>query len=370
MINILYVVSTLQRSGPTLQLLNLLRYLDKSTFNPIVLTLSKEPPDSLISELHQHCENFHSLNLRRVDSLMFGSSKLKKYLEMSHIDIIHTQGIRSDLLASNVSDKYPHIATFRNYPYEDYPSKFGILKGSLMAKKHIKLLKKAKHPIACSNALGKRLLEFNKNTKVIQNGVFFDSSLINPENDSSSHKQDNKRKVFISVGSLIPRKNNKLLIEAFSQRTDLDLIILGGGSEEKDLKSSAYGKENIKIVGHVKNVRSWLNKADVFISASQAEGLPNSVLEALSHRVPCVLSDIDPHKEISETLSFSSGVWLFQNNSIESLLNTIQNAENCSKLSDDQMNVVYNCFEASSMSKKYQQMYQEIINSERKHVDQ
>ena len=43
---ILYVVSTLQQSGPTEQLYNVIQHLDKRVFEPHLITLSKEPADS------------------------------------------------------------------------------------------------------------------------------------------------------------------------------------------------------------------------------------------------------------------------------------------------------------------------------------
>jgi predicted O-linked N-acetylglucosamine transferase (SPINDLY family) len=44
---IVYVVSNLQRAGPTFQLLNIVSHLDRSRFTPVVLTISPEPRESL-----------------------------------------------------------------------------------------------------------------------------------------------------------------------------------------------------------------------------------------------------------------------------------------------------------------------------------
>jgi glycosyltransferase involved in cell wall biosynthesis len=45
-----------------------------------------------------------------------------------------------------------------------------------------------------------------------------------------------------------------------------------------------------------------LSNARAFVTASELEGLPITLLEALSYGVMCVTSDIGPHKELMETL--------------------------------------------------------------------
>ena len=43
--------------------------------------------------------------------------------------------------------------------------------------------------------------------------------------------------------------------------------------------------------------------AAVFVQPSDVEGLPLTLLEALSYRIPVVASDIDPHQEVLSLLS-------------------------------------------------------------------
>ncbi len=49
-LRLVYLVSTLRRAGPTSQLLNLLRHLDLARFDPVVVTLSPEPADSMLAD--------------------------------------------------------------------------------------------------------------------------------------------------------------------------------------------------------------------------------------------------------------------------------------------------------------------------------
>ena len=69
MMKILYVVSTLKRSGPVIVLSNIIKYLDKNRFEPIVLT-SPEPKESMKKYFENDLNTkVETLGLGRVQSL-------------------------------------------------------------------------------------------------------------------------------------------------------------------------------------------------------------------------------------------------------------------------------------------------------------
>ena len=71
----------------------------------------------------------------------------------------------------------------------------------------------------------------------------------------------------------------------------------------------AGNQQNIFLPGLVHNVADYLRAADLFVSASHAEGMPNAVLEALAASLPVILSDIPAHREVLENCSEAG--WLF-----------------------------------------------------------
>jgi glycosyltransferase involved in cell wall biosynthesis len=97
-----------------------------------------------------------------------------------------------------------------------------------------------------------------------------------------------------------------------------------------------------------------LQASDFYISASQAEGLPNSVIEARACGLPLILSNIEPHKEFLRD-NRGSGI-LFGKNSLESLLRIIKNINNI-KFSKKPL------FKTStrSMALNYQKIYRHIL---------
>ena len=292
---ILYVVSTLERSGPTNQLFNLVSCLDMSRWSVSILTLSPEPENTRWDEFIRLGLSVSSLGLSRLEGMLLGKSKLRNFVGRLNPDLIHSQGIRADALIGGSGLPFPWVSTARNFAPEDYPGKFGSFKGGLMAKKHLAVHKRCPNLVACSKTINKKLSEEGVNSIPIQNGVRFpDVEFAKPDDMSEL-----PRPVYVSVGSLIPRKNMQLLVHAFHSIAPAErgcLVILGDGPEKQTLQDEAG--DNVLLMGNVDNVLNHLAFADVFVSGSLSEGLPNTVLEALSVGLPVVLSDIDSHKEI------------------------------------------------------------------------
>ncbi len=100
---------------------------------------------------------------------------------------------------------------------------------------------------------------------------------------------------FISTGTLYHVKNHKLIIDAFfeveKKFSNISLTILGDGElrQELQMQINNYGlEEKINLKGIVRNVANELNSSDIYIMASNYEGLPLSILEAMSCGLPII----------------------------------------------------------------------------------
>ena len=108
-----------------------------------------------------------------------------------------------------------------------------------------------------------------------------------------------KDSYLLFLGRLVPEKGIHYLIEAFRQlHTDKKLVIAGGASDTDDyakqLKDLAAGEERILFTGFVQGrlLEELYSNAYLYVLPSDLEGMPLSLLEAMSYGNCCVTSDI------------------------------------------------------------------------------
>lgn len=365
---ILYIVSTLQSTGPTNQLFGIISNIDLTKFKIYLLTLSPEPDMSRKELFSSLPINILSLNMNRVNFEISGKRKLRKILNEIKPDIIHSCGIRADKSLAGLNIKCKWCNTIRNNVYMDYTSEYGKFIGKIMAAVHIDAIKKVDYPICCSETL-KRFYEdlLSRRFYVVQNGVdcrkFNIAECDEKRKIRDKYKIDHNRNVIIFVGELNIRKDPLTIIKVFKMKEIKEkciLYVLGDGELLEKCRSEA--SDNVIFLGKVKNVSEYMKLADGFISASKAEGLPNSVLEAGACGIPMLLSDIAEHKEIfGEEFS---GIKYFSVNDEEDLFmkmkHWIMDLNNVDK--DAIGEHILRNFNSKSMSRKYQLFYKSILD--------
>ena len=109
------------------------------------------------------------------------------------------------------------------------------------------------------------------------------------------------------LGRIVPEKGISYLIEAFKQiKTDKKLVIAGGSSDTeafmRELKELAKGDDRIVFTGFVQGelLEELYSNSYVYCFPSDLEGMPLSLLEAMSYGNCCVVSDIAECAEVIE----------------------------------------------------------------------
>ena len=310
LIRVVYLVSTLRRAGPTTQLLNLLRHLDAGLFDPVVVTLSPEPADSMLPEFQALGVPVRTLAMSRLAGLVNrGWRRDVERLVGERLDastVVHSQGVRGDVIAARYFGGIPRVATARNFPHDDYPLKFGRLAGHWMARSHLAALRRLPNVVACSSTLAGLLHARGIAAGVIPNGV--DTATFRPAGAAeradlrASLRLPAAARIGVSVGALSARKDPLLVVRAFRavRNPGLSLVFLGDGPLAAACRQAAQGDARIRFEGQVADVTPYLRAADFLVSASKSEGLPNAVLEAMACGLRVALTDIGPHRELIE----------------------------------------------------------------------
>lgn len=133
------------------------------------------------------------------------------------------------------------------------------------------------------------------------------------------------------LGRIVPEKGLRYLIEAYKElHTDKKLVIAGGSSDTDDflqeIQTLAAGDDRIIFTGFVAGqaLEELYSNAYLYLLPSDLEGMPLSLLEAMSYGNCCVVSDIAECAEVVEDKAVT-----FQKSNVQDLKEKLQ------KLCDD-----------------------------------
>lgn len=145
------------------------------------------------------------------------------------------------------------------------------------------------------------------------------------------------RSYFLFVGRLVPEKRIEDLIRAYQARPfESSLVIVGdsAGTETyvKWLRELAGADSSVRFLGYQfgEILQELFSNARCFVTPSELEGLPLTLLEALSYGLMCLVSDIAPHQEVVSR----TGGRTFPVGAIETLAGLMESVE---KMDDSEL---------------------------------
>ena len=128
------------------------------------------------------------------------------------------------------------------------------------------------------------------------------------------------------LGRIVPEKGLTYLIDAFKNvKTDKKLIIAGGASDTAEffeaLKAMAADDPRIQFAGFVQGqlLEELYSNAYMYVLPSDLEGMPLSLLEAMSYGNCCLTSDIPECTQVTEDHGVS-----FRKSDVEDLRQKLQ----------------------------------------------
>ena len=167
---------------------------------------------------------------------------------------------------------------------------------------------------------------YGRETHFIPNGVN------RPEIREAKLITDNfgleKDSYILFLGRLVPEKGIRYLVEAFKNvKTDKKLVIAGGSSDTdsfmEELKELARGDDRIFFTGFVQGAMldELYSNAYIYTLPSDLEGMPLSLLEAMSYGNCCLVSDIPECTEVVEDKAL-----IFKKADVQDLQEKLQDA--------------------------------------------
>ncbi len=359
MIRVLIIHSTTRGGGLTRIMYNICKELAVSEVEFHLLLLSPQLPtntDGLFKEAGVNI--IQAPNVGLLGSIKFIEDNIQKLSPQ----LIHTHGLRGNVFGSLCAGVLPHVSTLHGNMFYNYTTDFGLFKGIVSCLIHMVAFAGASVQTVVSANL-KSTSFISPKAIVIPNGI--DTQIFH--SISSEHKAKMRKSlsipldavVFIYAGRLSELKSVQTLLEAFKNIAPINnkaqLYILGIGDSLPRLKSIAENHNQIFFKGQIAEVNHWYQAADVFISPSLSEGMPNAPLEALGCGLELLLSNIPPHREVAALTGASIG--FFEPKNVSQLANLLINRMNfiSTKPAVETISI-------QQMSAKYLQVYKEVCN--------
>jgi len=150
--------------------------------------------------------------------------------------------------------------------------------------------------------------KFSSNKVVFVPGIGVDTNrFIRDQEDREKKRKElgieSDTVVFLSTGELIKRKNHETALRALSELDykNYKYLICGRGVMKdylKELVNILQMEDKVIFLGYRNDIPELCAAADVFIFPSFQEGLPVSVMEAMSAELPIVCSEIRGNSDL------------------------------------------------------------------------
>ncbi len=357
--------------GGESHLLVLVANLDKEKYYPVVLSFTDGP---MIDKLKAEGIETHIIETNKAFDV-FVWSKIKAFLKIHQIDVIHAHGSRanSNLIWAAKALKIPVVYTIHGWSFHQDQSK--VVRGLRVFGEGI-LTKYSSRNISVSEsnkATGKRYLK-NFESIVVNNGI--DQKRFNPDNRFKDIRAElglpKDKILLLFLARFTSHKQPLTLLEAFEnvvkKNNNIHLLLVGEGDEkaagelfvkEKQLENS------VTFSSFRLDVPDVIANADIYILPSLWEGLPIGLLEAMAMGKSVIATNVDGSKDVIK--DGENGLLVETDGLIRNLEEKIlllsQNKELRNKLEAGAIKTVNEKYEAVGMTRKIERVYDELVNN-------
>jgi N-acetylgalactosamine-N,N'-diacetylbacillosaminyl-diphospho-undecaprenol 4-alpha-N-acetylgalactosaminyltransferase len=240
----------------------------------------------------------HDSSLKKLLYLPYLAFKLKKYIKNNQIALLQSHIYRANF--TNILAKL--FGAKHQVQVVEVTSINNLKDGSFAKKINFALIKLLyKHADLVIFKAQKMKVEFLKNIPEIQKYTVINNPYDINKISSLSQKvvddfefQQNKQYI-ISVGRLSSEKRFITLIKVLKELDkSIELLLIGEGEELENLKEYASSnklEKRVHFLGRKENPFKYIRHANLFILASEGEGFPNVIVEAMICLTPVISTD-------------------------------------------------------------------------------
>ena len=353
-------------SGVQNVMLAILNSLDKNKYDIYIISKPGGPLVERVLELGYNYIPLRSFK-RRVSIMDFVAfMKLIIIFNKYNFDIVHTHSSKPGFIgriAARIAGVPKIVHTVHGFPFHPYQNKL-IMNFYRYMEKFASLF--CDKVVFVNNseretAIVNHLIQPQK-VITIYNGIEL------PKIEIQKKRKSDK---FI-IGSCLRFWKQKNIIETVDaairvckQNENIKFIFVGDGELYNVVEKMVYDSgliDRIQLPGWQKNVTEWLQKFDVFLLYSKWEGLPLSILEAMSFGLPIVASNIKGNNEL---VSDNNG-FLVPINDIDRLsavlLSLPNKKERLKKLGENSRKLIGDKFNITDFIRKYKDVYDQEYN--------
>ena len=368
-IRILQCIRQGQIGGGESHLLSLVENLNRSIYEPIILSFTDGP---MVTRLREMNIVTHIIFTEKAFDYKVWK-KVSSLLITEKIQLIHCHGSRaaSNIFRSASTLKIPFIYSIHGWSFHDDQHPI-IKKLRIISEKFLTSKSFCNIAVSESNRLtGKKYIPGFEAT-VINNGI--DQEKFNPNKKYKNIREEiniaSTTLIFIFIARFNTQKPPLSLLKAFANALKKDasihLLMVGDGEEKKDaLKFVEELKLNKKVsfLPFRQDVPDLLAAADVFILPSLWEGLPIGLLEAMSMGKAVIATNVDGSSEI--IVNNENGIIIkteeLVRNLTEAILQLANNEAERKQLGKNALVTVAENFNAASMTRKIEMQYDSVL---------
>jgi len=299
-INILHLNGRSDIGGGPQNMFRLISYLDKNIYNLFVVCPEQKPFFGKLNQIDNI--NVIPLNLKniRFKNLFVLMNLIKK----SNIRLIHSHGKAAGLWSRILKLFFPSLIIIHQYHGIHYLHYNGLSRFFYFIYESLFSLFTTANLFVSDSEFKEAKSKFfvKKNSElIIHNGVEIKTCKFTKKEIREKLNIPQEKYIGISVIRFSFPKNLKATLEIISKFKDFEqkyhFIIIGSTDDIsfEEISSLVHKKKIgnlISLPGERNDVNDWLYASDYYISTSKWEGMPLSVLEAMSTGLPVIGSDV------------------------------------------------------------------------------